>query len=122
MPLEQFVFTEHSSSINVVYASDNNYAEIAGVSILSLFENNKGIDEIKLFFLDSGISVDNKAKLNSIADIYSRKIRFIKVHDIYDSFDVKIDVQYWSLAAFSRLFIPFGSSFQLGYSIFIYWW
>ena len=37
--------------LNVLYQSDNNYADLTGVSITSLFENNKHLDEINVYIL-----------------------------------------------------------------------
>lgn len=90
--------------MNVMYASDDNYAEIAGISIVSLLENNKNADNIKLFILDNGISSQNKNNLSSLAGEYSRKIVFIDVPDIEKLAGMKLDVGFWALAAFARLF------------------
>ena len=91
--------------MNIVYASDNNYADVMGVSIVSLFENNKDSSEINLYIIDDNISESNKDKLICIAKKYSRKITFIPVLDIVKTAGVEIDVQTWSLSAFSRLFL-----------------
>ena len=69
--------------MNIVYASDDNYAEIMGVSMLSLFENNKDTSEIVVYVLDSQIRNDNKQKLQQIADIYNRQLNFISIQKIY---------------------------------------
>lgn len=46
--------------MNIVYSSSDSYAEIAGVSIVSLFENNKDIKEMVIYIIDNGISDSNK--------------------------------------------------------------
>ena len=40
---------------HIVYASDNKFAEILGVSLLSLFENSRDMKIIHVYILDSGI-------------------------------------------------------------------
>ena len=35
--------------LNVLYGCDDNYAPYTGVSLLSLFENNKDIEEITIY-------------------------------------------------------------------------
>lgn len=87
--------------MNIIYASDDNFAEMLGISILSLFDNNKKVDEINVYVLDSGISDINKEKLFSIADTYFRKIIFLSVDKLLDA-DMK--QERGSLATFSRLF------------------
>lgn len=42
--------------MNVMYAADDNYAEIMGVSILSLLKNNTEISNINIYIVEDGIS------------------------------------------------------------------
>ena len=44
---------------HIVYATDDNFAEILGVSLVSLYENSKDVDDIIVYVLDSGISDEN---------------------------------------------------------------
>ena len=55
----------YEDEMYIVYASDDNFSDIMGVSILSLFENNKD-ENINIYILDSNISKDNKDKIESI--------------------------------------------------------
>lgn len=90
--------------MNIIYSSDDNYAEIMGVSILSLLENTL-VNEIHIYILDNGISDENKRKLLSLVDFYSSKITFIDMTYIEEIVDVPIDAGHLSMATFSRLFI-----------------
>lgn len=63
--------------LNVLYLSDNNYAIFAGISILSLFINNKHIPDITVYVIDDGIAEENKKKYYQIAEKYSRDIVFL---------------------------------------------
>lgn len=63
--------------LNVLYLSDDNYAIFAGVSMLSLLDNNKDIGQIYIYFIDDQISSDNKEKLNQIVQKYSRTLVFL---------------------------------------------
>lgn len=63
--------------MNVMYLSDNNYAIYMGVSICSLFENNKMLDEINVYIIDDNISSDNKKRLEELAERYGRNIYFM---------------------------------------------
>lgn len=90
--------------MNVLYSTDDNYTWIAGVSILSLFENNKN-EDIKLFILNNNISTQNKSKLDDIANKYNNKIIYLQMPDIEKIIGKKINVGRLSLAAYARLFI-----------------
>ncbi len=63
--------------INVAYCCSNLFSEVCGVSIVSLFENNKDLDSIYVYILEDRISKDNKERFLSLAKSYSRKIVFI---------------------------------------------
>lgn len=92
--------------MNVIYASDNNFAEILGVSMLSLFDNNKECDEITVYILDDGINDDNKAKLTSIAESYNRQLVIKEIPNLEEFVGKNIcTTSRWTLSAFSRLFL-----------------
>lgn len=55
---------------HIMYAFDDKFAEILGVSLISLYENSKDMDDIIIYILDSGITNDNKQKLISICKSY----------------------------------------------------
>lgn len=63
--------------LNVLYLSDNNYAAYAGVSILSMFENNKHVDKFHVYIIDDSIAQDNKDKLQGIAKKYGHEVIFL---------------------------------------------
>ena len=89
----------------VVYASDDNFSSIMGVSITSLLENNK-LKCIHITILDSGISPKNKNKINELVSRYGNvKICFILMNDLESRLGVKLSTDRGSLSQFSRLFI-----------------
>lgn len=63
--------------LNVLYLTDNNYATYAGVSITSLFINNKHIDKITVYIIDDNIAKNNKEKFCRLAEEYGREIIFL---------------------------------------------
>lgn len=87
--------------MNVVYASDNNFADIMGVSMISLFENNRECDSISVYVLDDGIAGDNREKLLSVGEKYGREIIFIPVSEI--KVPASVQSERWSKSAFIRL-------------------
>ncbi len=65
--------------LDIVYASDDGYAILAGVSILSLLENNQDADSITIHFFDDGISAENREKLTLTVQDYNREIVFYDI-------------------------------------------
>lgn len=77
--------------MNVAYSCMDNYAQHAGVSILSLLENNQDIDDICVYMFDNNIGQQNKERLKEIVDRYGRRIKFIDMDDISKSMKVSTD-------------------------------
>lgn len=67
----------YNSQMTVGYFVSNLYAEQCGVSLCSLFENNKDISELVVYIIEDNISPANKAKLNELAKAYGKKIEYI---------------------------------------------
>lgn len=66
-------------NITVVYISSDLFAEPCGVSIASLFENNKDFETITVYIVEDKISKINKERLYALANKYKRCIKFIKM-------------------------------------------
>lgn len=62
--------------VNIAYSFDDNYAQHAGCSLISLLENNKDIEEIDIYIIDAKIGKENKTKIIHIANKYGRHIDF----------------------------------------------
>lgn len=93
-----------SDVMNVMYAADDNYAEIMAVSILSLIEANKGV-QIRIFIIEDGISNDNIQKLTFMIQKYGSKVDFVKKPDVRSKLGVELKTLRWSDSAYSRLFL-----------------
>ena len=90
--------------MNVVYASDDNFAEIMGVSICSLFENNKDVAEIVVYVLEENFSDENKQKLEALAKAYGRTIKRIPTTSIINELST-LHQDRGGASQFSRLFL-----------------
>lgn len=91
---------------HIVYASDDIFSEIMGISMLSLYENSKDMDEIVVYILDSGISDSNKQKIESICNKYCRKLPvWIPARNISAELSMDVAVDRGSLSQYARLFI-----------------
>lgn len=90
--------------MNVVYASDDNFAEIMGVSMLSLFENNRDESEIVVYVLASDIKGDNCEKLESLAKQYGRQLVFVSTKEVTDQLN-SVKQDRGGASQFARLFL-----------------
>lgn len=96
----------NSRELHIVYASDDRFAEILGVSLVSLYENNTEMEEIYVYVLDSGISDANKDRLLSVCSKYQReKLRFISARDISKILSMDVSTDRGSLSQYARLFV-----------------
>lgn len=103
-----------SAVAHVVYASDDGFAEILNVSLVSLYENNKDMEEIIVYVLDSGITDENKQKLLSVSKLYKRNdIAFISGKNISEKLEMDIAVDRGSLSQYARLFVSSALSIDL---------
>ena len=91
---------------HIVYASDDKFAEILGVSLISLYENSQDMDDLVVYVLDSGINEENKNKIEEISKKYERElIHWIQAKDINKELSIKAKTDRGSLSQYARLFI-----------------
>lgn len=96
--------------LNVVFASDDNYAPFLSIAMFSLIKNNANdFDKINMFILDDGISDANKTKINKLFKDYHCSISFIRTKKL-DNMDFNIigierNFNKSSLTAYARLFV-----------------
>lgn len=88
--------------MNILYTCDNNYVWLMGISMLSLFENNKTVKEITVYLLGESISDDSKSTLQAIANCYQRKCIVIDMPSI--DIPKSLISTRWPKSAFSRLY------------------
>lgn len=69
--------------MNVMYASDDNYAWLMGISMISFFENNRDIKEVNVFLFGDRLSKENEAILAGIAE--SKNYVVIPMNPLHDS-------------------------------------
>lgn len=94
-----------SQILHIVYASDRNYAEMLGVSMISLFENNRG-NEIRLYILDGGIAEEDLGRMEDICRSYGQPaLCRIPAEDISGILNMDVAADRGSRAQFSRIFI-----------------
>ena len=91
---------------HIVYASDDGFAEILGVSLVSLFENSGDMKEIRVYILDSGISKHNREKIEEVCIRYQRSLPvWLKARNITEELGMRVAADRGSLSQFARLFV-----------------
>jgi len=88
--------------MNIVYNCDNNYVWIMGISMISLFENNKETVELNVYLLGDEISISNYHILSEIAEKYERNFILINVPDL--NIPESLCNGRWPKSAFTRMF------------------
>lgn len=91
----------------VVYHSSDSFAQVTAVSIVSLLENNKDMQDIEVFVIEHGISDENKGKIRLIANKYGRIVNFIPMPDInqVENLGLKSIKATWLYDSFCRLYL-----------------
>ena len=77
------------NTINILCATDENYAAYCGIMLTSLFENNKN-NSLEIFLLADQLSVNSKDKFRQLSDKYKTTINLITPSsDLYSNFPVR---------------------------------
>lgn len=91
--------------INILYQSSAAYAIPAAVSMCSLFHNNQEIEDIKIWFIDVGMTKEDREGLLNLAKRYNREIIFLSGSET-DRMLSDAGVKLWSgsYATFYKIF------------------
>ena len=74
--------------MNVAYSCNDKYISQTGISMISLFENNKDAEDICVYLISKDVSQANGSQLKAIAEQYHRDFREVKFDDI--AYDLKL--------------------------------
>lgn len=92
--------------MNVLYGCDDNYAPYTGVSMTSLFENNKAEDSINVYLAAVNISESNILLLKGTAQKYNRNLVILDTNQaIAQITEYKCNTWNGSLATWLRFFV-----------------
>lgn len=72
--------------MNIIYYSSDFFAEMLGMSMLSLCKNNQTAETIHIYVVEDKISDTNKKRLQEIADQYNRNLIFLKMPSQEEAF------------------------------------
>lgn len=93
--------------VDVLYQFNEKYVPYAGISITSLLENNKEIEEIVIHLMLEEVSDESKEQLLKLANYYNRKIIFIETQKLIQKMkSVGINEYRGSYATNMKIFAP----------------
>lgn len=73
--------------MNVVYATSDLYSKLALISIKTLLMNNVNVDEIHIYYVEHGVSDENKELLRALVEEYKRTIDFIPMPESFSQIE-----------------------------------
>ena len=93
--------------MNVAYHSSDSFAPVLAVSMVSIMENNKHMDDITFYVLEKQMSNESKQKLMNLAAAYNRKLVLSPMPDMqkYYNFPIARVRKKWILDSYCRLFL-----------------
>jgi len=95
-----------AETVNIVFASDNNFVRYLGTAILSLSTNKLPETRVSITVLDDGISEENREKLRQCVARENVSLNFIKIEALHLG-DIQLPInKRWTRTIYARLLIP----------------
>lgn len=93
--------------MNICYITSDIYAAFAGISLVSLYENNKHINELNVYVISDGLSEINQRNFVIVAKEFKRYIEFIKVDSLLDYLKKEYGIRSYngSSIVYARIFL-----------------
>ena len=76
---------KNMKTLNVLYTCDENYAPFAGISMFSLFENNKDIERIRVYLVADRLTDTSLSLLSEQAKSYGRELIIVDAAEIIET-------------------------------------
>lgn len=91
----------------IIYHSSDSFAEVTGISMISLFENNKNMEHIRVLYIERGMTEKKKIILKSIAEKYNRELQFMEMPNWSQKLkiELKSSKSGWLGFGYNRLFL-----------------
>jgi lipopolysaccharide biosynthesis glycosyltransferase len=69
--------------MNIVFATSDLYSRPALITIKTLLMNNKNVEELNIYYVENGVSEENKTLISRLVESYKRNIVFIPMPEEY---------------------------------------
>ena len=90
-------------TLNIAYSFDDGYAQHAGISILSLLENNQDIEHIVLHIITNALSKENRDYIEHIIKQYNRELHYLDLEELTSVLNISTN---FNRSAYGRIFLP----------------
>ena len=96
----------NKSDINIVCATDNNYAPYCGIMLTSVFENNRDRGVSAYILLDKPLEEKEQRRFKRLSKKYGAQIHYVLVDkSFFERFPLKgYGVKWWSIVTYYRLY------------------
>lgn len=88
--------------MNIAYSFDDGYAQHAGISIMSLLENNKDIEDIMFYIITASLTERNKEFINDLIYRYGRSVHYIDLETLTRNLQVNTA---FNRSSYGRIFL-----------------
>lgn len=94
-----------NETINICFATDNNYAKYMGLALMSILKSANKEDTLHFFILDNQIKQEEKDKISTLKKIKDFKITYIPINDEMFK-NCHANQKGLSLTTFARFLVP----------------
>lgn len=91
--------------MHLVYASDDRYAGVMAVSILSLLESCTDATRVVIDVIDEKLSEQSISRIQAMVSDFGASIRFTALPDLNEIAGVHLDFRQFSLSTYARLWL-----------------
>lgn len=91
--------------MNIVYASNDNYARHLAVSLYSFLEHHREEEVLKVYILSMGLTEETRGRLETMAEGFGRQVDFIELGSLKERFSYQVDTGGFDISIMARLFV-----------------
>lgn len=91
--------------MNICLTSDNNYAELCSLLMISILNNNENCYKCNFYIIDNNINEDNKNNIEKAIEGRNANIVYLQQFDLNKELGFQIDVGRWTSSSLQRIFL-----------------
>ncbi|WP_368191057.1 glycosyltransferase family 8 protein [Blautia sp. 1033sp1_1033st1_G9_1033SCRN_220408] len=91
--------------MNIVYIATDSYVSMLGISLFSLLENNKSMEQLSIYILSTDLSQTNQNVLRQVTNPYHRQLHFVQIGDYQSAFSADTDTSGFHPIVLARLLL-----------------
>lgn len=87
--------------MHIIYSFDDNYARHAGISLMSLFDTHRHIENLDVILVTNHVSPDNRERIDVILGKYGRTTKYVEMEPLLKGIEISTN---FNLSAYGRIF------------------